>query len=91
MGAPHAIDIPFPFTNIDVDGWDSFVADPDDAAVLAHTEQQLWSSFARDGEPSADGIEWPPFDTDRRATLVLGRAVEVVDDPNGPVRRVWGA
>jgi para-nitrobenzyl esterase len=91
MGAPHAIDVPFPFTNIDIDGWDSFVADPDAAGELARTEQALWASFARDGVPSAEGVEWPQFDADRRATLVLGRTVEVADDPNGPVRRVWGA
>jgi para-nitrobenzyl esterase len=90
MGAPHAIDIPFPFTTIDVDGWDAFVADPDAAAELARTEQQLWASFARDGEPSAPGVEWPRFDPQQRATLLLGRRVEVVDDPNGPVRQAWG-
>ena len=73
MGAPHAVDIPFPFTNIDKDGWDTFVSDPDEAGGLARTEQQLWASFARDGVPSAEGVEWPRFDADRRATLVLGR------------------
>jgi len=90
MGAPHAIDIPFPFTNIDRDGWDAFVSDPADAEVLARTEQRLWASFARDGVPTADGVDWPTFDPDRRATLVLGREIEVVEDPNGPVRRTWG-
>ncbi len=90
MGAPHGIDIPFPFATIDVDGWDGFVADAADAMGLAATEQQLWAAMARDGAPSAEGLEWPAFDADRRATLVLGRAVELVDDPNGPVRRAWG-
>ena len=36
-------------TNIDKDGWDSFVSDPVEAAELARTEQQLWAGFARDG------------------------------------------
>jgi len=91
IGACHAIDVPFPFTTIDVDGWDAFVADPDDAARLAAVEQQLWAAFARDGRPSAAGVEWPAYDTDRRATLVLGPDVHVEDDPNGPVRRAWTA
>ncbi|GMB93904.1 hypothetical protein NHP200010_16480 [Helicobacter bizzozeronii] len=90
MGAPHGIDIPFPFATIHVDGWDGFVADADDAMALAATEQQLWAAMARDGAPSADGVEWPSFEVDRRATLVLGRSIELVDDPNGPVRRAWG-
>ena len=90
MGAPHAVDIPFPFTNIDIDGWDAFISDPEGASQLAVVEQQLWASFARDGEPSADGVDWPRFDPERRATLVLGATVEVVEDPNGPVRQAWG-
>ncbi len=89
LGAPHGIDIPFPFGNVDVDGWPAFVADAEAAAGLAATQQQLWASFARDGVPGAPGVEWPRYDSARRATLVLGRAVEVLDDPNGPVRRAW--
>jgi para-nitrobenzyl esterase len=89
LGAPHGIDIPFPFTTVDRDGWDSFVADPDVAMELAAVEQALWASFGRDGVPSAVGVEWPRFDADRRATLLLGRSVEVVDDPDGPVRVAW--
>jgi para-nitrobenzyl esterase len=90
LGAPHGIDIPFPFTNIDRDGWDAFVAEPATAMELAAVEQSLWASFARDAVPSTLGVDWPAFDADRRATLLLGRSVEVVDDPNGPVRVAWG-
>lgn len=90
MGAPHGIDIPFPFATVDVDGWDTFVADADEAMGLARLEQQLWAAHARDGAPSAAGVDWPAFDTGRRATLVLGRSVDLVDDPHGPVRRAWG-
>ena len=53
-------------------------------------QQQLWAAHARDGAPGADGVDWPPFDTGRRSTLVLGHELTVVDDPNGPVRRAWG-
>ena len=91
IGACHAIDVPFPFTNLDVDGWDAFVADPREAESLAAVEQQLWAAFARDGRPSAPGVEWPPYDTGRRATLVLGREVHVEDDPAAPVRAAWTA
>jgi para-nitrobenzyl esterase len=90
LGAPHGIDIPFPFATVDIDGWDAFVADADAAMGLARMQQQLWATHARDGAPSADGVDWPAFDADRRATLVLGHEVAVVDDPNGPVRQAWG-
>ncbi len=89
MGAPHGIDIPFPFTTIDVDGWDGFVEDPADAADLATTIQSAWSSFARDGEPRLATGGWPRYDVTRRATALFGRSVSIEDDPNGAVRRIW--
>lgn len=89
MGAPHAIDIPFPFTTIDVGGWSTFVEDAPAAAVLASTVQRAWAAFAHTGEPVLAGVDWPRYEPSRRATAVLGRSVTITDDPNGPVRRVW--
>ena len=89
LGAPHGVDIPFPFDTIEVGGWDAFISDPTDAHELADVIQQLWSSFARSGTPTANSIDWPRFDADRRATLILEREVRCVDDPNGAVRRAW--
>jgi len=89
MGAPHGVDIPFPFTTIDVDGWGRFVDDPASATELARTIQRAWASFARDGAPSLDGRDWPTYDRDRRATALFGCDVTITDDPNGAVRRAW--
>lgn len=89
MGAPHGVDIPFPFTTIDIDGWDRFVDDPETAVALAGTIQRAWGAFARDGAPSLDGRQWPTYESDRRATALLGRDVTIIDDPNGAVRRAW--
>ena len=91
LGAPHGIDIPFPFLTIDRDGWDRFVSDPDAAIGLARTIAGAWSSFARDGVPDLDHRPWPPYESTRRATAVLGRTVEIIDDPDGPIRRVLTA
>ena len=90
MGAPHGIDIPFPFTNIDTGGWDGFVADPERAMSLAALIQRAWAGFARIGEPDLAGVEWPTYDTDERSTAILGPQVSVVSDPNGEVRQAWG-
>lgn len=89
MGSPHGVDIPFPFTNIDVGGWDSFVADPADAMGLASAMQQAWASFARDGVPRFDDLDWPTYDTDHRSTAILGREIKIESDPNAAVRRAW--
>ena len=90
MGAPHGVDIPFPFTNIDVGGWDGFIADPERAMWLASAIQAAWATFARDGEPSLGDVIWPAYDTQRRATAIFGPTLVIEDDPNGVVRRAWG-
>lgn len=89
LGSPHGIDIPFPFDTIDVGGWDSFISDPVGARELARVIQSLWSGFARHGEPAAGPIEWPPFETMHRTTLILDRNIALVEDPDGLVRRAW--
>ena len=51
-----------------------------------------WASFARSGEPSADGgLAWPPYEAKRRATLEIGDPCRVVEAPNEARRRVWAA
>jgi len=89
MGAPHGVDIPFPFTNIDQGGWDSFVANPAAAMGLAVTVQNAWTSFARTGTPSLGNLSWPRYDEMHRTTALFGTAITVEHDPNGPVRQAW--
>ena len=89
MGSPHGVDIPFPFTTIDADEWDTFVSDPEQAMSLASLMQRSWADFATDGVPSLDGQNWPAYNTTERATAILGRDVTIERDPNGQVRQAW--
>lgn len=89
MGAPHGVDIPFPFTTIDVDGWDSFVSDPEQAMSLASLMQRSWAEFASEGVPSLGDAEWPAYDVTDRSTAIFGRDVSVECDPNQSVRQAW--
>lgn len=89
MGSPHGVDIPFPFTTIDVDEWDTFVDDPQQAMSLASLIQRAWAEFAGDGAPSLGDLPWPPYDSSNRSTAILGRSVSIEADPNGNVRRAW--
>jgi carboxylesterase type B len=90
MGAAHGVDIPFPFTNIDIDEWDTFISDPEKAMSLASLMQKAWADFARDGVPSLGTSDWPSYDVSDRSTAILGRDVTVERDPNGQVRQAWG-
>ncbi len=89
MGAAHGIDIPFPFKTIDIDGWDLFISDPEQAMSLASLMQRSWADFAREGVPSLGDADWPSYDLELRTTAIFGREVSVEHDPNGAVRQAW--
>ncbi len=57
----HALDLPFTFGTLDVDGWRAFAGAADPAAdALSARMRRAWASFARDGAPSdTDAGPWP--------------------------------
>lgn len=66
LGCPHCIDIPFVFDNVTLHR--TFTGGGEDAVELGHRISRLWTSFARDGKPEAEGIPaWKPWP----ATMVL--------------------
>jgi len=91
MGSPHGVDIPFPFTTIDADEWDTFVSDPEEAMSLASLMQRSWADFATNGVPSLGSQDWPAYNTTERATAILGRDVTIERDPNRQVRQAWNS
>jgi para-nitrobenzyl esterase len=83
----HGFEIPFVFDNV---GGEVMHSSPS-RVQLAGEMSEAWLAFARTGDPSHDGIgDWPPYDLDRRATMVFDRGhSELRDDPWGADRRVW--
>ena len=60
LGSTHCIEIPFVFDN--VLRHRSFTGGGEDAIELGHRVSELWTSFAKDGKPQAEGIpEWQPW------------------------------
>jgi para-nitrobenzyl esterase len=77
--APHTIEIPFVFHNLEASPWTRGVAG---AAALADQVSDSWLAFARTGDPNTRGLaRWPAFDAERRATMVFDTASAVADDP----------
>lgn len=91
LGSCHALEIPFVFDNLDAPGAALFVGEVSPAMrAMATAMAGAWAAFARGGRPEAPGLpDWPSYDTDRRATMVLDETPEVVDDPFGDERLVW--
>ena len=82
LGAPHAIELPFVFDNLDADRAPEFVGDDPRNPALADAVQGLWVEFATTGVPAADGAPiWPQYDRTARTTLILDRELAVQDDP----------
>ena len=91
MWAIHGIELPFVFGNLVYgtawDGTDSdalrAAADPgNQRAILAHQTMAAWGAFAHTGNPTTASLAWPAYDTEKRATLMLGPSTRVVEDPN---------
>jgi para-nitrobenzyl esterase len=89
-GACHAIDVPFVFDMVDVPAIDMLLGGIDDGTrQLAHRCAAAWTTAAHAGRPEHDGLAWPLYDAERRATCILHREPEVQDDPEGAIREFW--
>jgi para-nitrobenzyl esterase len=91
LGSCHALEIPFVFNTLDQPGVHRMTGDATpEMSALALAMHDAWINFARDGRPRASGLpEWPAYDTDRRATMLLDSDPAVVDDPFGDERGLW--
>jgi para-nitrobenzyl esterase len=87
-GSPHTLDIPLVFGTLDADDWTRGAVES--ARPVSDALMDALIAFARTGDPNADGrIDWPPFDLQRRATMVFDDAIRVEDDPRGAERALF--
>ncbi len=90
LGACHALEIPFVFGTLTTPGVGAFTGDSPEALALSEKMQDAWLAFARTANPSTDALgDWPTYDADRRATMILGATTSVVDGPMEPERAHW--
>lgn len=87
VGAAHAIDLPFTFASLDIDGWRAFVGGtgPRAAAAdrLAAFVGDAWVAFARDGNPG-----WSSWSAGRGVQR-LGEELGAATDPIGARAALW--
>jgi para-nitrobenzyl esterase len=88
LGACHALDIPFPFGNLDADGVGELAGiDVEGEAVRRRLERacrQAWGAFIRDGAPSSELLPtWDTYDDAKRPVMSLGEEFEISYDPRG--------
>ncbi len=77
----HCMELPFVFDHVDAAQF--MTGTGQDRYALAEKVSSAWVAFARSGNPNHQGLpDWRPFDSDRRATMVLGNDCRSVDDPH---------
>ncbi|HEX6477841.1 MAG TPA: carboxylesterase/lipase family protein [Ktedonobacteraceae bacterium] len=90
LGAAHAMDIPFVFNALDVGLSRMFTGDSPARQPLADLMHASWAAFIRSGTPVIASLPaWPPYDLERRATMIFNDVPHVVDDPQGQLRALW--
>jgi para-nitrobenzyl esterase len=84
-GAPHAVDIPFAFGNVDQTRANMSGPGPDE---VARNLMSAFIAFARTGNPNNPRLPpWKPYDAADRATMTINEKCLLVDDYLGADRR----
>jgi para-nitrobenzyl esterase len=91
-GAPHGLDIPLVFGNLDapVDLKGTQVDAGERSRKMAARLGDAFIAFARSGDPNTRGLPaWERYELPRRQTMLLDDEPRLVDDPRGAERRLF--
>lgn len=82
--AVHAVELAYIFNNLEDDIY-AGEADPEVAAKA----QESWINFAKTGNPDIEGVEWKPYNSETRETMVIEKDKwECVSDPSKTAREL---
>jgi para-nitrobenzyl esterase len=92
LGACHAVELPFVFGVLDKEGAARFAGGGPGADRRSGCVMDAWIAFARCGDPAHPGLpggRWDRYDSDRRATMMLGAECAIELAPGEAERRAW--
>ena len=82
--ACHAVELAYVFGNLEETIYTGEIADE----TLSDTVMQMWTNFARTGDPSIDGLVWEPYKAQTRATMLISRQPHIEYDVLSERRRL---
>jgi len=91
-GAPHGLDIPLVFGNLDapVDLKGTRIGTGERSRTMAAAMGDAFIAFARSGDPNTRGLPtWDRYELPRRRTMLLDDEPRLADDPRGAERRLF--
>ena len=80
LGAIHAAEIPYLFDTCLEDPMGSGAIVGTDDCEFRHVAKQMWTNFARTGNPSTDKYEWKQFSGSDRRTMVFDDTIGMQKD-----------
>jgi para-nitrobenzyl esterase len=88
LGAPHGLDIPLVFGNLDTER--SLTGTSVDARTVSAAMSDAFIAFARNGVPDHPGLPaWTPYTLPNRETMVFDSRPRIENDPRGAERRLF--
>ncbi len=89
-GAMHALELPFVFGLLGDRDIGIFPRRSEETQKLSEQMMDAWLAFARTGNPNHENIpELPPYDQEKRATILFNKEVTIEQDPYGNERAAW--
>jgi para-nitrobenzyl esterase len=82
FGAPHTLDIPLVFGNLEASSY--IGARTDEAVAMSEHMMDVFVRFARTGDPG-----WRPYTLPERATMLFDNSSRVEDDPRRAEREIF--
>jgi para-nitrobenzyl esterase len=85
----HGMEVPFVFGTAENPEVIVFTGRSPVKGALTEQVQQVWSDFARTGDPGNSRVSWPKYEETARETMRLGASRALVGDPGAEQRKVW--
>jgi para-nitrobenzyl esterase len=86
--APHTLDIPLVFDNVDVPG--ALSGNGDAAQAMANQMCEAFMAFARTGDPNCSAIpKWTPYMLANRETMLFDLPSHMANDPRSEERKLF--
>ncbi len=86
----HVMEVPFVFGITGAPTGQFFTGGGEAAALLSQQVRAWWASFARDGQPAAQGeLVWAPYSLERREALYIAAQPRLVCDAQAARREAW--
>ena len=89
-GAMHALELSFVFNILLDRDIGIFPRKTEETQELSEKMMDTWTSFARTGNPNNKNIpNFPPYDIEKRSTIIFDKEVTIAEDPYRNERIVW--